>query len=114
MSKLGWWGSDTGFVSDSAALILLIPALASFVSILCLYSVYAHVIRQETRLHDLRQRVETLHHHQVMHLARLKGELEEDEEPGEVEIIDDETGEPVGVELDQDRSTDQSSAAKAA
>lgn len=113
MSKSGSSGSDTGFVSESAALIVLIPALASFVSILCLYSVYAHVIRQETRLHDLRQRVETLHHHQVMHLARLKGELE-DEEPGEVEIIDDETGEPVGVELDQDRSTDQSSAAKAA
>lgn len=95
--------------------MLLVPAVASFVSILCLYSVYAHVIRQETRLHDLRQRVETLHQQQAMHLARLKGELEE--ELGEVEILDEKTGKSVaegGAEGGQEPVTDQSAAAKAA
>ncbi|MFK7760003.1 MAG: hypothetical protein AB8C13_08655 [Phycisphaerales bacterium] len=45
------------------------------ITVLCLYTVYANVIRHETTLHDLRNRVEELQNQQAMHLAKLRGEL---------------------------------------
>lgn len=75
---------------DSGTMIVLITALASAISVLCLYSVYGNVIRHEMTLHDLRHRVETLQNQQALHLAEIKGQIPtDDEELGEVEILDD-------------------------
>ncbi|MEQ9206614.1 MAG: hypothetical protein RLN78_04545 [Phycisphaerales bacterium] len=65
---------------DSGTMIVLITALASAVSVLCLYSVYGNVIRHETTLHDLRHRVETLQNQQALHLAEIKGQIPADDE----------------------------------
>jgi hypothetical protein len=57
--------------------------------VLCLYSVYANVIRHETTLHDLRNRVEELSNQQALHLAEITGELTPDMIQSDVEIIED-------------------------
>lgn len=82
---------------DSGTMILLISLLASGICALCLYSVYANVIRHETTLHDLRNRVEMLSNQQALHLAEISGELPP-------EIIQDgiEMGEELGIEMGQE------------
>ncbi len=74
---------------DSGTMILLISALASGICILCLYSVYANVIRHETTLHNLRNRVEELSNQQALHLAEITGELTPEMKQSDVEIIHD-------------------------
>lgn len=64
---------------------LLITCFACGICVLCMYSVYANVIRHETTLHDLRNRVEYLQNQQTLRLAELKGEI-----PAmDVEIVED-------------------------
>lgn len=70
-------------------MILLISALASGICVLCLYSVYANVIRHETTLHNLRNRVEELSNQQALHLAEITGELTPEMMQSDVETIDD-------------------------
>lgn len=91
---------------DSGTMILLITALAAAICGLSLYSVYGNVIRHETTLHDLRNRVEMLQNNQTLHLAELKGEIAPEEAyeavemPAESELSSDdlEVNQPV-VEL---------------
>jgi hypothetical protein len=86
---------------DSGTMIVLITALASAISVLCLYSVYGNVIRHETTLHDLRNRVETLQNQQALHLAGIKGQLLPDQADHIIEvdeIIDDEESEHAALE----------------
>jgi len=85
---------------DSGAIILLISAISAGICVLCLYSVYGNVIRHETTLHDLRNRVETLQNKQTLHLALLKGEIKPDDF-GDVVIVEDEEESPA-PELSED------------
>lgn len=102
---------------DSGTMILLITALTGGICVLCLYSVYGNVIRHETTLHDLRNRVELLHNQQTVHLAELTGEIVP-ESPVEGEILDEEPSlepnpEPEAIqeplEINAVRAEDQSS-----
>lgn len=79
---------------DSTTMTLLITCFACGICILCMYSVYANVIRHETTLHELRNRVEFLQNQQTLRLAELKGEI-----PAmDVEIPGDEPATPVTAE----------------
>ena len=62
---------------DTGSMTIFITLATAGITVLCLYTVYANVIRHETTLHDLRNRVEELQNQQAMHLARLRGELPE-------------------------------------
>ncbi len=79
---------------DSGTMILLISLLASGICALCLYSVYANVIRHETTLHDLRNRVELLSNQQALHLAEISGELPPDIIEDTVEMGEELSGDP--------------------
>jgi len=68
---------------------MLIAAVSAGICTLCLYSVYGNVIRHETTLHDLRNRVETLQNKQILHVAELKGEISP-EMFKDVELVPDE------------------------
>lgn len=92
------WSDHIITMIDSGTMILLITALTGGICVLCLYSVYGNVIRHETTLHDLRNRVELLHNQQTVHLAELTGEIAP-ESPVEGEILDEEPNpEPVAVQ----------------
>lgn len=60
---------------DSGTVILLITLFASAICLLSIYTVYGNVIRHETTLHDLRNRVELLQNQQALKIAELKGEI---------------------------------------
>ncbi len=95
---------------DSGTMILLIALLASGICALCLYSVYANVIRHETTLHDLRNRVEMLSNQQALHLAEIAGEIPPDivEDPIEVgEEIMDESVDSAPSDIPESLSVDQ-------
>lgn len=77
---------------DSGTMILLIALLASAICMLSIYSVYGNVIRHETTLHELRNRVELLQNQQALKIAELKGEIS----PMDVEIIEESEIIPVG------------------
>lgn|GEM_PF-2096368 len=99
---------------DSGTMILLITALTGGICVLCLYSVYGNVIRHETTLHDLRNRVESLQNKQALHMAELKGEIAPDL-VGEVEILSgnpesDADDIPENYDINTDAGMDQSSA----
>lgn len=68
---------------DTGSMTIFITLATAGITVLCLYTVYANVIRHETTLHDLRNRVEELQNQQAMHLAKLRGELPElrDQQP---------------------------------
>ncbi|MGJ8635465.1 MAG: hypothetical protein ACSHX5_01280 [Phycisphaerales bacterium] len=70
---------------DSGTMILLITLFASAICMLSIYSVYGNVIRHETTLHELRNRVEHLQNQQALKIAQLKGEIS----PMDVEIIEE-------------------------
>ena len=99
---------------DSGTMIMLITALTGGICVLCLYSVYVNVIRHETTLHDLRNRVESLQNEQTLHMAELKGEIAP--EPAEaVEILNGEpiseaNGIPENFDINTESGMDQSSA----
>ena len=90
---------------DSGTMIILITVIAAAICMLSLYSVYGNVIRHETTLHDLRNRVEILQNQQTLHLAELKGEiapetvLEATELPAESEETPTEAEDQSDVEL---------------
>lgn len=73
-------------------MILLITLFASAICMLSIYSVYGNVIRHETTLHELRNRVELLQNQQALKIARLKGEIS----LVDVEIVEDRHVIPVG------------------
>lgn len=93
---------------DSGTMILLITLIASAICMLSIYSVYGNVIRHETTLHELRNRVEDLQNQQALKIARLKGEIG----PMDVEIIEQsETipeSETASAQLTPENSADQS------
>jgi len=82
---LSQWSDHLNAMLDSGTMILLITALTSGICVLCMYSVYGNVIRHETTLHDLRNRVELLQNQQTLRIAELKGEIA----PDDVEMIPD-------------------------
>ncbi|MCA9303097.1 MAG: LapA family protein [Phycisphaerales bacterium] len=72
--------------------ILIVISLAIGASVVSMLHVFSCVMKHEVTLHDLRNRVEKLHNDYALHLARMSGEVPHE---SDVEIIDDETGEPV-------------------
>lgn len=99
---------------------MLITLFASAICMLSIYSVYGNVIRHETTLHELRNRVELLQNQQALKIAQLKGEIS----LIDVEIAEEsmsetaENAEPVQVALgtlqDQSEVIAESSSIKAA
>ena len=80
-------------------LIWIVLAGTGAVCIVSMLGVFSSVMRHETDLHNLRNRVAELQYRYSLQLARLHGHLEDEEEVGEVDILDDdgqviEPGEP--------------------
>lgn len=91
---------------DSGTVILLVTLFASAICLLSIYTVYGNVIRHETTLHDLRNRVELLQNQQALKIAELKGEI------SPMEILEiQENGVPVRID---DLSTIEKSVESAA
>ena len=97
-------------------LIWVILAATSAVCVVSMLGVFASVIRHETDLHDLRNRVTELRYSYTLQLARMHGQIEEEEEIGAVDILDEdgniETAE--AVELDDEPVSGASPARAAA
>lgn len=75
---------------DTGTLLWLILGLTGTICVISMLGVFSSVIRHETQLHDLRNRVSELHYQYALRLARLHGHIDEDE--GEFDILDDEGG----------------------
>lgn len=99
---------------DSGSAILLISLLTSGICALCLYSVYANVIRHETTLHDLRNRVELLQNQKILHEAQITGEIAASAEATEPMEAIELPAEPVDTQTDQSPAVPESSSTKAA
>lgn len=104
----------TNTMLDSGSAILLVALLTSGICALCLYSVYANVIRHETTLHDLRNRVEHLQNQKILHEAQLTGEI-----TTSVEIVEpieavELPAESADIQADQPSAVPESSSTKAA
>lgn len=69
-------------------LIWLVVGGAGGVSVLAMLGVFANIVRYETQLHTLRNRVTGLQYEYAMRLARLQGQVDDDEE-GAFDIVDD-------------------------
>lgn len=69
-------------------LIWIVLGGAGGVSVLAMLGVFANIIRYESQLHDLRNRVADLQYGYALRLARLQGQVGDDE--GEFDIVDDE------------------------
>lgn len=72
--------------------ILIVVVLAIGASVVSMLHVFSCVMKHEVTLHDLRNHVEKLHNDYALHLARISGEIPLE---SDVDIIDDETGEPI-------------------
>ena len=71
-------------------LIWIILAVTTVVCVVSMLGVFASVVRHETQLHDLRNRVASLQYSYTLQLARLHGHIDPaDEEPGGVDVLDD-------------------------
>ncbi len=70
-------------------LIWMILAGTTVVCVLSMLGVFASVMRHQTELHDLRNRVAELQYRYTLQLARLHGHLDAEEgEEGEVDILE--------------------------
>ena len=104
---------------DSGTMIVLVTLFASAVCMLSIYTVYGNVIRHETTLHDLRNRVEFLQNQQALKIAELKGDISPLEvteiiENGEVVPIGDVSETEPETDLILDQESADSSSTKAA
>ncbi|RMH28556.1 MAG: hypothetical protein D6692_05205 [Planctomycetota bacterium] len=72
---------------DTGTLLWLILGLTGTICVVSMLGVFSSVIRHETQLHDLRNRVSELHYEYALRLARLHGHIDDDEEG--VDILDD-------------------------
>src|SRR5690606_27032828 len=81
------------------SLIWVILGVTTAVCVLSMLGVCSGVIRHETRLHDLRNRVAELQYRYTLQLARLHGHIEDEAEEGEVDVLDAE-GDPVPLHAD--------------
>tara|TARA_R110000782_G_scaffold54637_9_gene115515 strand:+ start:3839 stop:4144 length:306 start_codon:yes stop_codon:yes gene_type:complete len=82
------------------SLIWIVLAGTGFVCVVSMLGVFSSIMRHETDLHNLRNRVAELQYSYSLQLARLHGHLDHEDEVGEVDILDDdgsviEAGEPV-------------------
>jgi len=68
----------------SAMMIILL--IASAITALSILSVFANIVRHETKLHDLRNHVKDLNYQHELYLARIDGRISD---RGEVEILED-------------------------
>lgn len=75
-------------------LIWIILAATALVCVLSMLGVFASIIRHETDLHDLRNRVAELQFSYTLQLARLHGHIESDESSSDVDIVEDEPAGP--------------------
>jgi hypothetical protein len=85
---------------DTGTLLWLILGLSGTICVVSMLGVFSSVIRHETQLHDLRNRVSELHYEYALRLARLHGHIDDDE--GGVDILDEngavmEVGETVNM-----------------
>lgn len=80
-------------------LIWLILGGTTVVCVLSILGVFASVVRHQTDLHDLRNRVAELQYRYTLQLARLHGHVEAEAESGGVDILDDQ-GNPEIAEAD--------------
>lgn len=69
-------------------LIWVILAATTAVCVVSMLGVFASIIRHETDLHDLRNRVTELRYSYTLQLARMHGHITEEEEVGEVDVLD--------------------------
>ncbi|GEM_PF-7132356 len=76
-------------------LVLLVVGCTGGVSVLAMLGVFANIIRYESQLHTLRNRVTGLQYDYALRLARLQGQVGGDEE-GEVDIVDEPEDPPAG------------------
>lgn len=76
-------------------LIWIILAGTTVVCVLSMLGVFASVVRHQTDLHNLRNRVAELQYRYTLQLARLHGHVEAEAEEGGVDILSDQ-GEPIG------------------
>lgn len=70
-------------------LIWVILAATTAVCVVSMLGVFASVIRHETDLHNLRNRVTELRYSYTLQLARMHGHIEEEEEVGAVDVLDE-------------------------
>lgn len=75
-------------------LIWIILAATALVCVLSMLGVFASIIRHETDLHDLRNRVSELQFKYTLQLARLHGHIETEESDSDVDIVEDAPGAP--------------------
>jgi len=115
-------------MDPASPVTLIVPLVMSAVAALGILHVYASLIRNETTLHELRRRVKEIQYGRALTVAERKGMIRlDDEELGEVEILDDDdldddddSDEPAGevldaIELQDDApDADESLAASAA
>jgi hypothetical protein len=81
-------------------LIWMILSGTTVVCVLSMLGVFASVMRHQTDLHNLRNRVAELQYRYTLQLARLHGHIEaeaEEIEVAEVDILDDQ-GNPIAQE----------------
>jgi hypothetical protein len=91
---------------DKDWLIWIVVGGAGGVSILAMLGVFANIIRYESQLHALRNRVTGLQYNYALRLARLQGQVE-DEVLGAFDIVEDAAGtgaggDGTGVEVPSD------------
>lgn len=68
--------------------MILALLISGGITSLAMLSVFANVIGHETQLHDLRNRVKDLRFQHAMYLARINGQIDEDQEESEAEAIE--------------------------
>lgn len=79
---------------STEGLIWIILAATALVCVLSMLGVFASIIRHETDLHDLRNRVAELQFKYTLQLARLHGHIEADEPQPDVDIVEERPSAP--------------------
>ncbi len=96
-------------------LIWLILGGTTVVCVLSMLGVFASVVRHQTDLHDLRNRVAELQYSYTLQLARLHGHIDAESDEGGVDIVDDSApATPLGDLRSEGPSTPGPAAARAA
>jgi len=87
-----------GAMIEKDWLVWIVVGGAGGVSVLSMLGVFANIIRYESQLHTLRNRVTDLQYEYALRIAKLHGQVADDDDEGEFEIIDDDPIE-AGVEV---------------
>lgn len=82
---------------QTESLIWIILACTGTICVIAMLGIFANIMSYETQLHTLRNRVAELQYTYALRLARLHGHVKDDE-VGEVDIVDDSTGEVLPID----------------